>query len=186
MAIRKTIPTKAPHSVIENALDFMKTGHVPEDRMWQVLDNIEDTLSDGEVTDEEYGKVVFDTLKSNGIIFGDYEHNSEQSAEAEMGVDYLLQVERFTGLRQDYVALPGIPLSVEAEQDIDECDYLTRNLAADVLEEKLKIRNVPGKVVRILQESDICEGRRLYIAGYIAAQCAQKVREVERVERYTP
>ena len=95
-----------------------------EGRLETISRNLYHRLSTREVTLGGYFDIVFQQLKSQRILSGDYDKNIENIGDMAALFERKLSTIRLWGINQDYVAIESTPLSDAAKKDITAYERL--------------------------------------------------------------
>lgn len=85
-----------------------------------ISSNVLNRLSKGEMNNEQYSSFLFDQLKQQGVVTGDYWRSNPRYVGSFISTTmFKLNVKQVEGLHQDYYMTEDSPISEKAQQDID-------------------------------------------------------------------
>lgn len=93
---------------------------VLETKIESMLGSISSKLSEKEIASDKYSLLIFDQLKDQGILTGEFDfQNAGNVGYMQAKLDRKLSVRELIGIKHDYFALKSTPVSKEAQDDVN-------------------------------------------------------------------
>ena len=160
-----------------------------EKRLKVVLTNVSDRLSQSEIEDEQYGGFIFDKLKQQEILSGDYGgDNAWWVGHYIFVMGRKLNVKTEIGLHYNYRTRSNTPISVEARDDIDQFNELSER-AFRYLQEQIKGPISIGDFDSLISDyveshvpEDVDRDKKIHLVGWLMGTYGSKFKIVPKTE----